>query len=143
MTFSAPTTAAMVREALDALGYRYSRKQGERMFGETVSLDLHERGTTAWRFFVESPASFVVETYDTRPRAKAVLAYLEVHGFGEGDEPAIRRLLRRFADEAPKAPWSFTLDQRMHIGPFHRAFGEARRAWRPVAADEPIASAEV
>lgn len=139
VTFDAPTVAAMLRDGLDALGYRYSKKQGERAFGDTVSLDLHERGTPAWRFFVEHPARFVLETYDTKPRPRSVLAFLEVHGLRGEDEPALRKLLRRFVDEAPRPPWSFTYHQRMSIGPFSGAYRDARRAWRPVPADEPLA----
>lgn len=138
VTFDASTTAAMLRDGLDTLGYRYSKKQGERAFGETVSLDLHNKGVTAWRFFVEHPGKFVLETYDTKPRPRSVLAFLEVHGIREEDEPALRKLLRRFVDEAPRQPWSFGYVQRMSIGPFSGAYRDARRAWKPVAADQPL-----
>lgn len=138
VTFDAPTTAAMLRDGLDALGYRYSKKQGERSFGDTVDLDMHRKGTTAWRFFVEHPGRFVLETYDTRPRRGSVLAFLEVHGIVDEDEPSLRKLLRRFVDQAPKPPWTFGYVQRMQIGPFSGAYRDARRAWKPVAADEPL-----
>lgn len=143
VTFDAPTTAAMLREGLEALGYRYTKKQGERAFGETVSLDMHAKGTPAWRFFVESPGAFVLEAYDTKPRPRSVLAFLDVHGLRPEDEPALRKLLRRFVEQAPRPPWSFGYGQRMSIGPFSRAYGEARRAWKPVLADEPLALDEV
>jgi len=138
VSLEAATAAAVLRESLDALGYRYTRKQGEKSFADTVSLDPNQRGTPTWRFFVEAPATFTLETYDTRPRPKGTLGFVEAHGLRDEDEPALRRLLRRVAEDAPRKPWSFTLDQRMLIGPFHGAFKEARRAWENVASDEPL-----
>lgn len=143
VTFDAATTAAMLRDGLDALAYRYTKKQGERSFADTVNLDMHAKGTPAWRFFVEHPGRFVLETYDTKPRPRSVLAFLEVHGVTAEDEPALRKLLRRFVDEAPRPPWSFAYAQRMSIGPFSGAYRDARRAWKPVLADEPLAFEEV
>lgn len=129
VSYDAASIAALVRESLDGLGYRYATGAGEKAFTENVLVVGIPRATATYRFEVEAPGAFRVDVYDTRPSPGAILPFLEVLG-DEAGAPAVRALLAEVARRAPRPPWRFTFGQRLMLGLLSPDVLRARGAWR-------------
>lgn len=130
VSYDAESTARLLREALDALGYAYTRDAGTRAYEENVIALSLPRVTATHRFRVTHPGDFVVEAYDTRPSPGGLIPYLEVLGFLPESEPAVRALLTEVARRAPRPPWDFTWGQRLALGLLRSEYRTARREWQ-------------
>ena len=71
--YDARAVAKLLREALDDLGYKYTRDKSQKHYSKLMLVIPLPQFAYVFQFIVKSPSSFIINTYDTKPTPSGVL----------------------------------------------------------------------
>ena len=130
VSFNAKSMASIIRAILDKRGYKYSREKGEKPYSKFMIVMPMPKFAYVYRFIVEEPFEVTIETYDTRPTHSGLVPFLEVKDITDESMEHVRDLLREVKESLPRAPWKFTLGQRLQYALLAGEYRQARKAWQ-------------
>ncbi len=125
----ASTTAGLIRESLDELGYKYTRDMAHKPFTKFMVIMPWPQFAYVFQFRVRFPGSFIVNAYDTQPTTAGKVHLLEVNGIDGTNMKAVVRLMRTFRRKLGRRPWDFDRGERMRTGYMLGEFTSSERRW--------------
>jgi hypothetical protein len=134
ISFSAQSTATVLRKTLEELGVRFIRQKSERSYSQLYAVVPFPRVAYVFRFRVAGPHELVIDLYDTYPGTSGALAFMEIPDVNDGTIDTAREILRALASRTPRPPWKFTAAQRLQHGLLDLEVIRARRNWRAIGA---------
>jgi hypothetical protein len=132
ISFSAQSTATVLRTTLEELGIRFTRQKSERSYSQLYAVIPFPRMAYVFRFKVAELHELVIDLYDTYPGTSGALAFIEIPDVNDGNIDTAREILRALASRTPRPPWKFTAAQRVQHGLLDLDVIRARRNWRAI-----------
>ena len=130
VSYEAKEFAKLIRESLESLNYVFIRDHTRKIYDRFVVIIPMIGGAHVYRYTVEYPSRFVVQTYDTHPNTKAgLMPLVEIDPVNEENFEDIKLLLSKVVSKVDRPPWEFTHTQRLMVGYFLPEFRKARKAW--------------
>ncbi len=130
MSFSAQSTATLLRTILDGLGARFRRTRSERSYSQLYAIMPFPRVAYVFRFEIYEPCELVIDLYDTFPATSGALTFIEIPEVDDGNIDGARKILRALVAQLPRPPWKFTAVQRVQHGLLEPDILRARKNWR-------------
>jgi len=130
VSYEAKEFATLIRESLESLNYVFVRDHAKKIYDRFVVIIPMIGGAHVYRYTVEYPAQFVVQTYDTYPNTKSgLMPMLEIDPVNKENLRHIKGLLSEIVSRVERPPWEFTHTQRFMVGYLLPEFRKARKAW--------------
>lgn len=130
ITFTSEEISPIVREILEELKYEFKRETTEKYYSQLLILFSVPKFAYVFRFVVEEPSSFIIDTYDTKYTHAGNISYIEILNFDEISKKDVERFLKKLVEKLPRKPWKFTLNQRFLCGFLTPEFLTARKQWK-------------
>lgn len=130
VSFEAQTMAKALRQSLEELNFKFSRDTDHKHYSKTMIIIPMPKFSYVYRFIVEEPSEFVIDTYDTVPTHSGKMPFLEIKSINEKNKKDIQKVLAGVVKNLPREPWKFTGLQRLQHGYFIPEFRRARKAWK-------------
>jgi 8-oxo-dGTP pyrophosphatase MutT (NUDIX family) len=128
--------AVALREAMEELGWRFSREETERLYSRFSVLLPWPKVAYVFRFRVLEPLEDVTfDTWEMRLTHRGDISFLKVDDYLYEDVGLVQRLLRELVERLPRRPWDFPLGQRLEAGLVIPEWGQAKRMWQRMAFD--------
>jgi hypothetical protein len=128
--FDAKSLSQLLREALDALDYKYERKQADKLYQQMMVLFPLPKTAYIYRFELKKPIKVWIDLYDTRPSHAGIIPYMDIQGLTDDKIPPLKMLFDELLKKLSRPPWEFTIGQKFQHGLLIPEWGKAKRAWR-------------
>jgi hypothetical protein len=132
ISFSAESTATLLRTVLEGLGAKFRRTRSERSYSQLYAVLPYPRVAYVFRFEITEPCELVIDLYDTYPATSGALTFMEMPAINDGNIDGARKILRALVASLPRPPWKFTAVQRVQHGLLEPAILRARKNWRAI-----------
>ena len=132
ISFSAQSTAMVLRSLLERMELNFRRERSERPYSQLYAIVPFPRVAYVFRFRVTAGATLIIDIYDTHPGTSGPLTYIELPGLNDGNIELARKILRGLARALPRPPWKFTWLQRFQHGLLNPDILRARKSWRSI-----------
>ena len=131
--FDSQSTAPLMRQALEELGYGFERSAGSRLVTRTVVVVPIPTNCYVFRFTVtgkgaEEMHPLYIDIYDKRLTQTAFIPIMEISGYDESRE-SMKEILSKFIEKFPRKPWEFTFAQKSAIGLLNGDVLRAKGDW--------------
>jgi len=132
ISFSAQSTATLLRTILEGLGAKFRRTRSERSYSQLYAVLPFPRVAYVFRFEITMPCELVIDLYDTYPATSGALTFMEIPELNDENIGDARRILRELAARLPRPPWKFTAVQRVQHGLLEPDILRSRKNWRTI-----------
>jgi len=133
--FDAKSLSQLLRESLDAIGYKYERTQADKLYQQTLVLFPLPKTAYIYRFELKKPVKVWIDLYDTKPSHAGIIPYMDIQGLTIDKIPPLKVLFDELLKKLPRPPWEFTIGQKFQHGLLIPEWGKAKRAWRHLGYD--------
>jgi hypothetical protein len=130
VSYDAQSFSTLIRQSLDELEFKYTRKQADKMYTQTMILFPLPKSAYVYRFEIKWPVEIWIDLYDTKPSHAGIIPFMDIHGVTPKKLDAIRDLFEHVIKKVPRPPWQFTIGQRLQHGLLIPEWGRAKKAWR-------------
>jgi hypothetical protein len=128
--FEARSLSQLLRDSLDALGYKYTRRQTDKLYQKVMVLVPYPKSTYVFRFELKGPVKVWIDLYDTIPTHSGIIPYMDIQGLTDDKKAALKELFDDLIGRLPRPPWQFTIGQRLQHGLVIPEWRKAKKAWR-------------
>jgi hypothetical protein len=132
ISFSAQSTATLLRTILEGLEAKFRRTRSERSYSQLYAVLPYPRVAYVFRFEISKPCGLVIDLYDTYPATSGALTFIEIPDVNDENIEGARGILRELAARLPRPPWKFTAIQRVQHGLLEPDILRARKNWRAI-----------
>ena len=132
ISFSAQSTATLLRTVLEGLGASFRRTRSEKSYSQLYAVLPYPRVAYVFRFEITAPCRLVIDLYDTYPATSGALTFMEIPELNDGNIDGARMILRALSEKLPRPPWKFSAVQRVQHGLLEPDILRARKNWRAI-----------
>jgi hypothetical protein len=130
VTFDAKSLSVLLRNSLDELGYKYERRQSDKLYQQFMVVMPLPKTAYVYRFVIKKPVKVWIDLYDTKPSHAGFLPMMDIQGFTEAKAPKLKRLFDNLLKKLSRPPWQFALTQKFQHGFLIPEWRRAKKAWR-------------
>lgn len=130
VSFNAQTMAKALRLSLEELDFKFTRDTSHKHYSKMMIIMPMPKFAYVYRFIVEEPSEFVIDTYDTIPTHSGVMPYMEIDKVDDKNIKDIQKVLKGVVKQLPREPWKFKFMQKIQHGLLIPEYRRARKAWK-------------
>ena len=130
VTFDAKSLSILLRESLDELGYKYERRQSDKLYQQFLVVMPLPKTAYVYRFVIKKPVKVWIDLYDTKPSHAGFLPMMDIQGFTDEKALKLKRLFDNLLKKLSRPPWQFAWTQKFQHGILIPEWHRAKKAWR-------------
>lgn len=130
ISFDAQTIAKALRQSLEELNFKFKRDTTHKHYSKTMLIIPLPKFAYVYRFIVEEPSEFIIDTYDTIPTHSGKMPFIEIHEINDKNIKDVQKVLKGVVKQLPREPWKFTFLQKIQHGLLIPEYRRARKAWK-------------